>query len=148
MSSPAPIETLIVDWLGHIARIHPEKPALIDLATQRRFTYAQMFDRVCKLAAAWKKLGVKRGDRVMCIARNSTDIYDMMFAAWRLGAAFMPINWRLAPPELAEIKRDGEPALIIIDEEFAQNIDAQNIPVLRRRPGDPSQPIATLGRER
>ncbi len=138
MSSPASVETLILDWLAHIARTHPEKIALIDLATRRRFTYAQMFNRVCKLAAAWKKIGVARGDRVMCVARNSTDIYDMMFAAWRLGAAYMPINWRLAPPELAEIQKDGDPALIIIDEEFAENIDAKNIPVLRRRPGDPS----------
>jgi fatty-acyl-CoA synthase len=129
-------EFLIVDWLAHIARAHPDQTALIDLATSRRFTYAQMLARVQKLASAFLGLGVKRGDRVMALARNSTDIYDMMFACWRIGAAFMPINWRLAPPELAEIRADGEPALLVVDEEFADNIDARSMRILLRRPGD------------
>ena len=138
MPPTQPPEDLIVDWLAHAARLHPNQISLVDLATARRFTYHQMFDRVCRLATAWTALGVVRGDRVMALVRNSTDIYEMMFAAWRIGAAFMPINWRLAPPELAEISDDGEPALFVIDEEFLSNIDTSSKPVLRRRPGDPN----------
>ncbi|MSO96960.1 MAG: long-chain fatty acid--CoA ligase [Rhodospirillaceae bacterium] len=135
-AAPSAFEPLITDWLGHAAKIYPDHLALIDLATSRRFTYRQMFERVSRLAGALTKLGLKRSDRVMIVARNSTDIYEMMFAAWRLGAAFMLTNWRLAPPELAEILNDAEPALIIIDEEFAHSIDCKNTPVLRRKPGD------------
>jgi fatty-acyl-CoA synthase len=131
-----PPEPLIVDWLAHIARAYPDQPALIDLATARRFTYAQMFERVCRLARGLNAHGVGRGDRVMALARNSTDIYDMMFACWRVGAAFMPVNWRLAPPEVAEIVADGEPRLILADEEFAPNLPEGNPPRVIRRPGD------------
>lgn len=128
-------QTPIIDGLAAAAQAHGGQVALIDLATGRRFTYAQMFDRVCRLAAALKARGVKHGDRVMALARNSTDIYEMMFACWRIGAAFMPINWRLAPPEILEIHADGEPTLLLVDEEFLGNINAA-WPMIRRRPGD------------
>jgi fatty-acyl-CoA synthase len=132
MSAPEP---LIVDGLAHAARLHGPRLALIDLATGRRFTYADTLARVGRLAAAWRARGVARGDRVMALVRNSTDVYEMMFAAWRIGAAFMPVNWRLAPPELAEIVADGAPALIVCDEEFLAALSAP-APLMRRRPGD------------
>jgi fatty-acyl-CoA synthase len=71
----------------------------------------------------------------MALARNSTDIYEMMFACWRLGAAFMPVNWRLAPPELAEIVADGEPKLILVDEEFALNLPSGSTRSMIRQVG-------------
>lgn len=71
----------------------------------------------------------------MILARNSTDIYEIMFAAWRLGAVFMPVNWRLAPRELAEIVGDAEPALCIADEGFAEHLPPGQR-LLSRKPGD------------
>jgi len=125
----------VVDGLAAAAQAHGAQLALIDLATGRRYTYAQTFDRVCRLSAALKARGVKHGHRVMALARNSTDIYEMMFACWRIGAAFMPINWRLAPPEISEIYADGEPTLLLIDEEFLSSAH-RDWNMLRRRPGD------------
>ena len=51
MSAPEP---LIVDGLAHAARLHGPRLALIDLATGRRFTYADTLARVGRLAAAWR----------------------------------------------------------------------------------------------
>jgi len=128
---------MIADWLAHHARTRAGRTACIDLGTGRRFTYLQFFERVTRLAGALRtRHGVKHGDRVMVVARNSTDVYEIMFAAWRIGAVFMPVNWRLAPPELEEITRDGEPALVIADAEFLQSLPKNAAPILTRRPGD------------
>jgi fatty-acyl-CoA synthase len=94
---------LISDWLAHHARLRPAHTAVIDLATGRRFSYGQWFPRVARLAGALRERGVQPGDRVMVLARNSTDVYEVLFACWRIGAVFMPVNWRLAPSEIADI---------------------------------------------
>jgi fatty-acyl-CoA synthase len=139
---PLASDLSITDGLAHAVHLHAPQTALMDLATARRFTYAQMFDRVCRLAAILKSRGVTHGARVMALARNSTDIYEMMFACWRIGSVFMPINWRLAPPEIAEIHADGEPALLIVDEEFLSSAKTQ-WNKLRRRPGDAASDYET-----
>ena len=110
---------LISDWLAHHARLRPGHLAVIDLATGRRFTYGEWFPRVARLAGAFRERGVQPGDRVMVLARNSTDVYETLFACWRIGAVFMPVNWRLAPGEIADIMADATPALVVVDEEFA-----------------------------
>ncbi len=109
---------LISDWLAHHARLRPAHTAVIDLATGRRFSYGQWFPRVARLAGALCERGVQQGDRVMVLARNSTDVYETLFACWRIGAVFMPVNWRLAPSEIADIVADATPALLLVDEEF------------------------------
>jgi fatty-acyl-CoA synthase len=121
-----PTETgLIGDWLAHHARLRPAHTAVIDLATGRRFTYGQWFPRVARLAGAFRERGVQAGDRVMVLARNSTDVYETLFACWRLGAVFMPVNWRLAPSEIADILADATPALVVVDEEFLPLLSAE-----------------------
>ena len=109
---------LISDWLAHHARLRPAHTAVIDLATGRRFSYGQWFLRVARLAGALRERGVQPGDRVMVLARNSTDVYETLFACWRIGAVFMPVNWRLASSEIADIVADAAPALVLVDEEF------------------------------
>lgn len=138
---------LISDWLAHHARLRPAHTAVIDLATGRRFNYGQWFPRVARLAGALRERGVQPGDRVMVLARNSTDVYEMLFACWRIGAVFMPVNWRLASSEIADIVADAAPALVVVDEEFvallpvdaassASSANARAPARLLRRPGD------------
>ena len=144
---------LISDWLAHHARLRPTHTAVIDLATGRRFTYGQWFPRVARLAGALREIGVQPGDRVMVLARNSTDVYEVLFACWRIGAVFMPVNWRLVSGEIADIIADATPALLVVDEEFvtllpgdaahfahyvpaANSANARAPTRLLRRPGD------------
>ena len=107
------------DWIAHHAQMRGENTALIDLATQRRFTYTQMNDRVGRAAAAMRARGVGKGDRVCILAGNSTDMIETQFAAFRIGAIWVPLNVRLTVPELEYIVRDAEPKLLIHDIDFA-----------------------------
>jgi fatty-acyl-CoA synthase len=111
------------DWMAGHARRTPERLALIDLASGRRFTYREADARVARLAGFLKHIhGIGRGDRVAVLSPNSTDFFDLQFACARLGAIFLPLNWRLAVPELAFILGDATPGLLIYDREFADTV--------------------------
>ena len=112
--------TLVSDWLAYYAGRSGNRLAAVDLATGRRYTYAQFNERATRLAAGLRaKHAVRKGDRVGLLARNSTDHFELMFACWKLGAIFMPLNWRLTAVELAAILADSTPNLVFTDEEFA-----------------------------
>jgi len=74
---------------------------MIELASGRRFTYAQMHNRVGRVAAMLKAKGIKKGDRVGFLTLNSSDTLEVIFGCWRLGAVCLAINFRLTPPEIA-----------------------------------------------
>ena len=98
-------ETLPVryyDWIAHFGRRKPDKPAVVDLASERRFSYAQFDARISRLAAHLReKHRIARGDRVAVLALNTSDTLEVQFACGRLGAVFLPLNTRLTVPELS-----------------------------------------------
>ncbi|HTG22106.1 MAG TPA: AMP-binding protein, partial [Reyranella sp.] len=108
------------DWIAHHARFAPRSEAAHDLASGRHFTYAAFDDRITR-AALWlaRAFGVARGDRVAVLSMNDTDVFELQFACRRLGAIFLPLNWRLAVPELEFICKDSGPVVLIHGEEFA-----------------------------
>ena len=110
------------DWIAHHAAMRGSHTALIDLASGRRFTYAQMNERVGRAAAAFRARGVGKGDRVCILAANSTDMIETQFAAFRLGAIWVPLNVRLTVPELEYIVRDADPTLFVHDPAFAATV--------------------------
>ena len=69
------------DWIAHFGRRTPDKVAVIDLASERRLTYAQFDIRISRLAAHLRdRLDIKRGDRVAVLALNTTDTLEVQFA--------------------------------------------------------------------
>ena len=108
------------DWIAHFGRRTPRKTALVDLASDRRFTYAQFDARIARLA---RHLGdqfrVARGDRVAVLALNTSDTFEVQFACGRLGAVFLPLNARLTVPELEFIVGDASPKVMIHDADLA-----------------------------
>jgi len=115
---------LVTDWIAHHAKTTPGKVATIDLASGRRHSYAAMHDRVGRLAGFLRAAGVEGGDRVGLIALNSTDILDVIFATWRIGAVHLALNFRLTAAELAFIVGDAAPKLIFVDQTFIGLKDA------------------------
>ncbi|NWD66885.1 long-chain fatty acid--CoA ligase [Pseudomonas gingeri] len=108
-----------IDPIAHHARVAPQRLALIDIATDRSFTYAAFDDRVGRLANAMRLVfGVQRNDRVVVLSKNSSDVFELQFACWRIGAIFVPVNWRLTAAELGFIVGDAAPRLLVADEEF------------------------------
>jgi fatty-acyl-CoA synthase len=109
------------DWIAHFGRRTPNKVAVIDLASERQFTYAQFDIRISRLAAHLRdRLGIKRGDRVAVLALNTSDTLEVQFACGRIGAVFLPLNTRLTVPELHYIVGDAAPVLVIHDAELAE----------------------------
>src|SRR5690606_15078434 len=71
-----------------------------------RRTYADLHDRSRRLGAGLRRLGVGPGDRVAYLGANDPELIETLFAATAVGAVFVPLNWRLAAPELAWIAAD------------------------------------------
>ncbi len=66
------------------------------------------FDERITRAALWlaRAFGVRRGDRVVAVlSMNDTDVFELQFACRRLGAIFLPLNWRLAVPSSSSLPR-------------------------------------------
>ena len=113
------------DWLAHHAKGRGEHLALCDLASERRFSYAHANDRAGRVAT-WlsEDFGIGRGDRVGVLAPNTTDVLEIQFACAKLGAVFLPLNWRLTVPELSFIAGDAGPKAMIHGDEFAETAKA------------------------
>lgn len=103
------------------ARRHPDAPALENADTGASQTWAETEDRVGRMAAALAdRLMIGSGDRVALLADNDPRTLEMQFACWRLGAVFVPLNYRLTPPELALCVTDAEPKAIVYDRSWAE----------------------------
>jgi fatty-acyl-CoA synthase len=90
--------------------------ALENAETGERLTWRQLDGRVGALAGHLRQhCGVGTGDRVLVIAEGDTRTFEVQFACMRLGAIMVPLNWRLALPELIELATDVEPAVVITD---------------------------------
>ena len=107
-----------VDWIAHHATSTPEKTALIELPSGRSQSYQQVHERVGRLAAHLKDLGIKPGDRVGFLALNTTDILELCFATWRLGGIVLALNFRLTATELEFIVNDAAPDVMVHDREM------------------------------
>jgi acyl-CoA synthetase (AMP-forming)/AMP-acid ligase II len=98
-------------WMARRARRTPGRVAVIHAGD--RLTYAQMHDRVTRLAHGLRGLGIGRGDRVAYLGPNHPAFLETLFAVGTLGAIGVPLNTRLAVPELARHLTDsGARALI------------------------------------
>ncbi|MGP4103915.1 o-succinylbenzoate--CoA ligase [Nonomuraea sp. KM90] len=85
-------------WPARRARSSPQRPAL--RSAHGDLTYAELSARVTRLAHALRELGLARGDRIGYLGPNRPSFVETMFAAHLLGAVFVPLNTRLAAPEL------------------------------------------------
>jgi fatty-acyl-CoA synthase len=109
----------VSDWIGFHALWTPQKIALSDLKSTRQFTYLEMNERCSRLAAFLSTAqGITRGDRVAVLAQNSSDIFEVQFACMKLGAIFVPLNWRLAKTEVLDILVNSEAKVLIYGAEF------------------------------
>ena len=114
------IGTIPAKW----ANLAPAKEALIDVPTGRRVTFAELDERVCKLANALVDFGLEKGDRVGVLAKNAIEYFEVYYACARAGFIAQPLNWRLSPEEIARILQDGEPRIGVTSAEFRSERDA------------------------
>src|SRR5256885_13382905 len=114
---PAAAMTPDMSWLGvleHHARSTPTKPLCVfegDVVT-----YEEMAARSAALAAGLQERGVGARDVVALLSYNCTEFLETIFAANYLGAIAMPINWRLAGPEVRYILEHSEARAFVYDD--------------------------------
>lgn len=106
----------VTDVVHHHARRRPDAPAIGDLDTGSTLSWADLEDRVARLAGALADdLGVAQGDRVAVLANNHPWTLVLQFACMRLGAILVPLNFRLAARELEFFCRDSHPTVLFTD---------------------------------
>ncbi|MCU1311431.1 MAG: AMP-dependent synthetase and ligase [Candidatus Angelobacter sp.] len=112
----------VYDWIAKHAIFTPDKLALVETATDRRFTYKQFNQEANRVANFLEKLGIKAGDRVAIMAPNCVEILFTLFGATKIGAIFVPLNNKLTSAELVPIVQNCEPALLIYADEFGKTV--------------------------
>ncbi len=101
-------------WFASRASITPKRRALTFEGST--WTYGEMMERVDSLAADLQKGGVCHGDRVAFIGLNQPAFFETLFASARLGAIFVPLNFRLTGAELSFIINDAGVHTLVADE--------------------------------
>lgn len=120
--------------IDRCAATAPHRLAIV--SDERTMTYAELALEVRRAAAWLHDNGVRRHDRVMIVLPNRTEIVTTMFAASRLGAAFVILNEGVKPYHLRHVVADAEPAVILASDEGPSDV--------RAAAGD--TPVLTLAR--
>ena len=98
-------------WISRRARRTPDRVAIVHEG--RASTYLGLHERVSRLAGALRGLGVGRGVRIAYLGPNHQAYLETLFAAGTLGAVFVPLNMRLAGPELAHHLTDSGSSVLV-----------------------------------
>ena len=109
----------MLDCVAYYAQIQAHRLACVDLGTGLRLSWRDFDRRIDRCAAMLEAiLGVPEGERVALLARNCVDLLTVNYACIRIGAVFVPLNWRLSPSEISVLVEDCRPRLLFVDEEF------------------------------
>jgi fatty-acyl-CoA synthase len=108
--------------LSRRAQLNPDNTALI--FREERWTYAELNTLTNKVAHGLHALGVNPGDRVGFLGLNHPRFFFTLFAAAKLDAIFVPLNFRLTGPELSFIIRDAGLHTLVYEEAFASIVDS------------------------
>ncbi|SIO10226.1 Acyl-CoA synthetase (AMP-forming)/AMP-acid ligase II [Parasphingorhabdus marina DSM 22363] len=110
----------LTQMLHSAADTRPNHCATID--GDRRKSWAEVRERVSRLAGALRKLDMKAGDRVAILALNSDRYTEYMFATWWAGGAVVPMNTRWSATENAYSLNDSQAEILLVDSHFAPMI--------------------------
>jgi fatty-acyl-CoA synthase len=108
-----------VDHLHLQAGLQPNRLAARDLTSGQAWSYRAFDEAAWQMAAALRARGVTAGARVAVLSKNRASLVLLHFACARLGAIFVPLNWRLSPHEFAPLLADAEPVLLIGDSQLS-----------------------------
>jgi fatty-acyl-CoA synthase len=95
-----------------------DRPALV--CGSERLTYSDLDGRAGRVAGALSAMNIREGDRVAVVLRNRNEFIEMMFGTTRLGAIFVPLNFRLSAAELEYALRDSGARMLVGQEVVAR----------------------------
>ncbi|OPA80613.1 long-chain fatty acid--CoA ligase [Paenibacillus selenitireducens] len=103
-----------MDWFMKRSLQNGDRIAVQDGESGQGWTYAEMDVRASRIALFLRQQGVSLGDRVGLFAPNDVAYVDLLFACRKIGAIFVPFNWRLSVAELNGIITDCTPTCIFV----------------------------------
>ncbi|WP_217574414.1 AMP-binding protein [Streptomyces sp. GbtcB7] len=110
------MEYRLADEPRRHARERGAAPALS--VGERTVTYAELDERTSRMAQALRASGAVPGSRIAVLDRSSIEVAETLLASAKIGAVTVPLNWRLAVPELRAVMEDARPVVLIVHEDF------------------------------
>ena len=107
----------VADIPRYQARIRPDAIAMV--FENRATRYAALHERSSRAANGLKSLGLRPGARVAQLDQNSDHYFEIMLGAAKIGAVSVPVNWRLAPREIAYILQDSRAEVLFVGQRHA-----------------------------
>ena len=117
MTTPTTFTAILADWEAR----QPDAVAITFAGTHR--TWAELAQRVRRLAAALRAAGLQPGDRVAVLDLNHPSCLELTLACAQVGTANAVVNFRLAPPEIAYVINDAKARLLFVGPEFAGAVE-------------------------
>lgn len=119
---PAPMPKIgMAQWFTERARCDGQRKALT--FEGRTWTYAEMLEQIDRMAGALLAGGVEKGNRVGYLGFNHPMFFVALFACSKIGAIFVPLNFRLAAPEFEYIINDADVHTLMVDSEHVGVIE-------------------------
>jgi long-chain acyl-CoA synthetase len=110
------------DLINRNAGCFNDRQAWFEVDDQRTLTFAEYKEQVDRLAGGLQKIGIKKGDRIGVLGKNSLEYFLLYGASAALGAIMVVINWRLSAEEALYNLNDCEPEFLFVDAEFQEMI--------------------------
>jgi acyl-CoA synthetase (AMP-forming)/AMP-acid ligase II len=124
-------------WLnmGEMLKVNAKKfnKKLAVKDSRRQLSFYEYNTRVNKLANAWQKMGIQKGDRITVILYNCLEFMEIYVAAAKIGTVIVPINWRLVGKDIQYIAENSDSKCFVVGEKFIEGVNSiknelKNIP--------------------
>ena len=102
--------------------ICPDEVAIV--FEDKRYTFSQLSERVNRLANALSNLGVRKGDRIAMLQVNANQCVETYFAVAKLGAIYVPMNFRARGNELLYMLNSSEANTLLVGERYLDLVDS------------------------
>ena len=85
--------------------------------------YRTLEERSDRFASALRATGITAGLRVAILAKSCVEYFEFLIGAMKAGVVPVPLNWRLAPPEMAAVVDDADAVLLVVGQEFIERAE-------------------------
>ena len=109
------------DFLTISSAICPDRTLMI--FEDSRFTFTQLAERTNRLANAFSEMGLKKGDRVGILQVNCSQFLETYFAVAKLGAIFVPLNFRAKSDELIYMLNNSKAKILLVGSRYIDMVD-------------------------
>ncbi|MCB0664076.1 MAG: AMP-binding protein, partial [Saprospiraceae bacterium] len=106
------------DWTAKWAEYQPEKIAFKEAESGKTLTYKELDTQAAGLAAHLLEMGLSKGNRIAVLAENCLSYNVLFAAAQKTGMILVPLNYRLASPEIDYLLQNSDPCLFIWEDKF------------------------------